>query len=130
MKSILAVILFACTSFPVLSFVLPARVSQDQELERELAQEEQAEQAKSEIRKQFMRGKLVSNQKIVEGLSLKDFALISEAQKTSRQSSKGNTGLSSIHRNTNSIAATWKPLPSGCRMQPNAKKSKPHAPLF
>ena len=44
-------------------------------------QEEQksdSDQVKSEARQVFMRGKLVSNQKIVEGLSLKNFEMIQE----------------------------------------------------
>jgi hypothetical protein len=45
---------------------------------RVIPQEAEAHQIKSEARKLFMRGKLLSNQKIVEGLSLKDFDLIDE----------------------------------------------------
>ena len=70
MKAKFSVIFLACSGLLLLGHVVPARVAQDQEME----QQEQVEQARSEIRKQFMRGKLLSNQKIVEGLSLKDFA--------------------------------------------------------
>lgn len=41
-------------------------------------QKDRNEQVKSEARKLFMRGKLLSNQQIVEGLSVKDFDLITE----------------------------------------------------
>lgn len=74
MKAKFSVIFLACSGLLLLGHVVPARVTQDQETQ----QEAQIEQTKSEIRKQFMRGKLVSNQKIVEGLSLRDFALITE----------------------------------------------------
>ncbi len=86
MKSKLLVVFFACFGLLLLGHVLPARVALHQASEQE---EEQAEQAKSEIRKQFMRGKLVSNQKIVEGLSLKDFALVKEGAEDSTAIVKG-----------------------------------------
>lgn len=41
-------------------------------------QQDRNEQIKSEARKLFMRGKLLSNQQIVEGLTVKDFDLIAE----------------------------------------------------
>ena len=41
-------------------------------------EENQAEQIKAEARQLFMRGKLMNNQKIVEGLSLKNFDLVRE----------------------------------------------------
>jgi len=53
------------------SLVVLAAVPQEQE-------ENQAEQIKSEARQVFMRGKLVSNQNIVEGLSIKDFDKVKE----------------------------------------------------
>ena len=70
-------IFLACSGLLFLGHVEPAPVAQDQETE----QQDQAEQARSENRKEFMRGKLLSNQKIVEGLSLKDFALVTEGAK-------------------------------------------------
>ncbi len=83
MKTKFVVIFLACASLMFLSHVTPARVFQDQDEEVESLeiQEEQIEQAKSDIRKQFMRGKLVSNQKIVEGLSLRDYALVAAGAK-------------------------------------------------
>jgi hypothetical protein len=85
MKAKVSVIFLACSGLLLLGHVVPARVAQDQETE----QQEQVEQARSEIRKQFMRGKLLSNQKIVEGLSLKDFALVTEGAKDVTEIVKG-----------------------------------------
>lgn len=48
-------------------------------------QKNQVEDVKSEARQAFMRGKLVSNQKIVEGLCLKDFDMIQEGAKAVTQ---------------------------------------------
>ena len=42
------------------------------------AEQQDQDDLKSDARKAFMRGKLVSNQKIVEGLSVKDFGMIAE----------------------------------------------------
>ena len=49
----------------------------------------QSEQIKSAARKEFMRGKLVSNQQIVEGLSLKDFGLIQQGARGVTELVKG-----------------------------------------
>ncbi|MGI9516905.1 MAG: hypothetical protein ACR2NP_07675 [Pirellulaceae bacterium] len=51
--------------------VVPAGFAQPQE-------EDQTEKIRSEARQMFMRGKLMNNQNIVEGLSLKNFDLIQE----------------------------------------------------
>ncbi len=56
-------------------WVASAAVPLPQEKQQE---ESPAEQVKSEARQAFMRGKLLSNQKIVEGLSLKNFEMIQE----------------------------------------------------
>ncbi len=64
------VVALACLSFGLSGFVDSGNVRQDEELE-------QADQLKQDARKQFMRGKLTSNQQIVEGLSLKNFDLVS-----------------------------------------------------
>ncbi len=52
-------------------------------------QEDEAEQIKSEARQLFMRGKLASNQKIVEGLSLKNYEMIQEGAESVVQLVKG-----------------------------------------
>lgn len=65
------ILLMACASLSLLGgLAVPAKVQPNQV--------KQDEQIKSKARKQFMRGKLTSNQKIVEGLSLKNFALVRE----------------------------------------------------
>lgn len=66
------VIVVACASLSLLGgLASSARFQPKQEVQQD-------EQIKIEARKQFMRGKLTSNQKIVEGLSLKNYALIRE----------------------------------------------------
>lgn len=49
-----------------------------QSLSTERVQEKQDEDIRQAARKTFMRGKLASNQKIVEGLATKNFGLIAE----------------------------------------------------
>lgn len=66
------IFVFTClTLFAVSGLFGFAHVRQDQDVEKR-------EQLDSDARKQFMRGKLLSSQKIVEGLSLKDYNLVRE----------------------------------------------------
>ena len=66
------VIVVACASLSLLGgLASSAKFQPKQEVQQD-------EKIKSKARKQFMRGKLASNQKIVEGLSLKNYALIRE----------------------------------------------------
>ena len=65
-------LVMACTSLSLLgALAVPVAVQPTQEVQQD-------DKIKSQIRKQFMREKLSSNQKIVEGLSLKDFGLVRE----------------------------------------------------
>lgn len=72
----IVVVIMACVSLSLLgALAIPAKVQPAAEFLPKMTQDEDL---KSEARKQFMRGKLLSNQKIVEGLSLKDFGLVKE----------------------------------------------------
>ena len=71
MKARLILLLFASLAILLGGWVGTARFPQVQD-------DEQSEQIQSDLRKEFMRGKLLSNQKVVEGLSLKNFALVRE----------------------------------------------------
>lgn len=72
MKTRIVVLLIACMSLTLIGgLMVRAQVQDKQDVD-------QQEQVKQQARKEFMRGKLESNQKIVEGLSLKDFAMIRE----------------------------------------------------
>jgi hypothetical protein len=51
--------------------------------------QESQEEIKAKLRQTFMRGKLVSNQKIIEGLSVKNFDLISEGAAGTKAMVKG-----------------------------------------
>ena len=73
MNAKIIVVLIACLSFSLVGGIMVYAQVQD----KQDVQDEQ-EQAKQQARQLFMRGKLESNQKIVEGLSLKDFDLIRE----------------------------------------------------
>ena len=72
MKAKLIILLFASVSLLLGGWIGSAHVKPVQD------EEQKAEQIKSESRKEFMRGKLVSNQQVVEGLSMKNFALVRE----------------------------------------------------
>jgi hypothetical protein len=74
MKSSFVVAAF-CSLLLLGGLVVTAAVPGPQEEQQE---QTPAEQVKSEARQAFMRGKLVSNQQIVEGLSLKNFEMIQE----------------------------------------------------
>jgi hypothetical protein len=66
------ILVMACVSLSLLgALAVPVAVQPPQEVQQD-------EKIKTAARKQFMRGKLISNKKIVEGLSLKDFALVRE----------------------------------------------------
>ena len=74
MKTKLIILLFAGVSLLLGGWIGSAHVKAVQD-------DEQAEKIKSESRKQFMRGKLLSNQQVVEGLSMKNFELVKEGAK-------------------------------------------------
>ena len=69
-----SLLILLCSSLTLTGFIAPytsAEFAQEQDTD-------QAEELKKEARKKFMRGKLNSNQQIVEGLSLKNFDLIGQ----------------------------------------------------
>lgn len=69
-----SIFILCCSSLSLTGFIVPytpVEFAQEQDTD-------QAEALKKEARKKFMRGKLSSNQKIVEGLSLKNFDLIGQ----------------------------------------------------
>ena len=75
MKARIVVFLIACMSLSLIGgLMVRAQVQDKQDVQLQ-------EKAKQQARKHFMRGKLESNKKIVEGLSLKDFAMIREGAK-------------------------------------------------
>ena len=87
--------------------------------------EEQSEQIESASRKEFMRGKLLSNQKVVEGLSLKDFGLVREGDKALPRWSKVSIGLCWTRPSTRHTRSRWKMLPTGSFARQTRKTSMP-----
>ena len=65
------VILIACVSLLFGGLAIPTHFQPTQDVN-------QGEEIKSSARKHFMRGKLTSNQRIVEGLSLRNFEMVRE----------------------------------------------------
>ncbi len=80
MKARIIVLLIACLGLSLTGGLAVRPQIQDQQ------DVDQLEQIKQQARKEFMRGKLDSNKQIVEGLSLKDFAMI-------RQGAEGVTAI-------------------------------------
>ena len=70
MKARIVVFLVGCLTLSLIGGLVVRAQAQDRP--------DQQERVKQQARKKFMRGKLDSNKKIVEGLSMKDFAMIRE----------------------------------------------------
>ncbi len=70
MKARIVVFLVGCLTLSLIGGLVVRAQVQDRP--------DQQERVKQQARKKFMRGKLDSNKKIVEGLSMKDFAMIRE----------------------------------------------------